>query len=589
MDRWTWFFLALTVIGVVAIYSRTTGYGFTEWDDQGYIYENEDLGPISGDQVILQFRSLVMGNYHPLTMLSYALDIRLFGAEPGALHSTNLVLHLFNALLVFAFLRGLFGRSSLAAVAAALFALHPLRVESVAWLSDRKDLLMLLFGLLSLLAWLRWLRSSSTRWYVLSLLAFICACLSKGMAVSLAPSLFLIDTARQRRVFSWQALKEKLPFLIIALVVGAVAVYAQSDSKAVGEVQHFHFSRAIVAMANLPIYLAQQFVPIGIRAHYGYPLIVSGWPPWHYFVMAAAVPLTAWWWWRKRPHAIVLFAVLFFVLNIAPVLQFIPVGYAVRADRYTYLSGIGWGLLAGWIIHWAGERWRRQALVMTIAAGYAILLGGIAYQRVPVWSDAIAVWDDMLQGAPEAGYFHEARGTSLMKRNRLDEALASLNAAVKYGGMEREGTLFQRANLFIRMRRFQAAEKDLQRVVALKWDKKGAVPFLVYTQSQLGRCDDVIRNVAKYLGKVEGDTDLLNARAWCLFKQGRAAEAALDVEASMRIKADYSGIHFLAAYAHLAQGDSASACEELGKSRQWPLHNPLWQPIRDSLAVSLCN
>ncbi|MBK8340472.1 MAG: glycosyltransferase family 39 protein [Flavobacteriales bacterium] len=225
-NAWFWPLIAAALLAVIAIYHQVPSFAFTDWDDLHYISDNALLKSLSIAQVRTEFSRYVMGNYHPITMLSYSAEIALFGKSPGAMHVTNLLLHLLNVVLVGLFLRKLTRNDLLAALVALLWAVHPMRVESVAWLSARKDLLMLCFGLLMLLAYLRWRDRERPVWYLLAFVAFLFSGLSKAMAVSFVPCLLLIDLARPK-LEGMEALDGKDPFFLAAMVLGLVAVAAQ--------------------------------------------------------------------------------------------------------------------------------------------------------------------------------------------------------------------------------------------------------------------------------------------------------------------------------------------------------------------------
>jgi protein O-mannosyl-transferase len=231
IDKKVWLLLAAMVVGIVLIYARALGYGFTAWDDPGYVTENPALGPLNAHQVGVEFDRNVMGNFHPITMLSYALDISLAGEKSARMmHLTALLLHAVNALLVFLLIRALLGDALFAVLVALLFAWHPMRVESVAWISDRKDLLMMFFGVLTMLCYVKALRSRSVIWLLAALPLFVLACLSKATAVALVPSLLLIDLLAGRSLKTWRPWLEKVLFAAIALVIGLLTVPAPSSS-----------------------------------------------------------------------------------------------------------------------------------------------------------------------------------------------------------------------------------------------------------------------------------------------------------------------------------------------------------------------
>ncbi|MBK9076103.1 MAG: glycosyltransferase family 39 protein [Flavobacteriales bacterium] len=379
--RWFWPLIAAALLAVVAIYHQVPSFAFTDWDDTEYISENALLKGLSGPQVATEFSRYVMGNYHPITMLSYSAEIALFGKSPGAMHVTNLLLHLLNVVLVALFLRKLTKHHLLSALVALLWAVHPMRVESVAWLSARKDLLMLCFGLLMLLAYLQWRERERPVWYLLAFAAFLFSGLSKAMAVSFVPCLLLIDLAQGRSLKAWKPWTEKIPFAAAALIIGVVAVLAQRSVSTIGNVDLSAADRFWTGGANLVIYIVQQLVPIDLNARYAYPL-TNGHLPAHYPALAMiGLAVLALYAWRSSRRTWFIFGIGFLLLHLLPVLQWLPVGQAIRADRYTYAAGIGWSLAIGYVLILLSNKIREARTYLPLLLGALLALPRSALLR----------------------------------------------------------------------------------------------------------------------------------------------------------------------------------------------------------------
>jgi Tfp pilus assembly protein PilF len=585
-DRRTVLCLLLMLVGLLFIYHRTFHYPFTDWDDTKYVAENNDLDALSWDQVRLQFTSYAVGNYHPVTMLSYACEISLFGRDPEVMHRTNVIIHAISCLLVFFFLLRVTGDPWVSVLAALLFAWHPLRVESVAWVSGRKDVLMLLFSLLALIAWLDWSRRGRPVMYAAAFLFFVLACLSKAMAVAIVPSMFVVGLLRNEPLLQWRTWREKLPFIITAIVFGVIAVQAQKSG---GAMDHeLPALRFVVVLANPVFYALQQAVPVGLAAHYGYPEAGDVVPLFIYPLFAAVTLVGLWAWWRRGLPPLVTFCILFFLVNIALVLQIIPVGYAVRADRYTYVAGIGAALLTVILIKALFTRLGRPAWWGGAVLLYAIGSGVLAYQRTEVWSSALNVWDDILATNPKAGSTWMSRGITLKKMGRLDDAMASFDRSVALRPPRQTVPLWHRAMLHMTLGDHGAAANDLGTILREGHNPPGVVPNMVYAKMRAGRCDQVIEDVERYLGHVPGEVDLLNLRAWCLFEQGRASEAIRDVEMSMARDSSYAAIQLLKAMGELAAGGTEAACDRLNRTRGQKIDDELWAGRREELVREHC-
>jgi lipoprotein NlpI len=404
--------LALTALA----YLPALGNDFVNWDDDQYVYENTALrGPspslvrdfveTRGGRPVLPN---VMGNYHPLTMLSLRLDHALAGRDPvkrpdretdlraGVFHATNVALHLVNTLLVFLLAEALASRRA-AAVTALLFGVATLHVESVAWVSERKDVLYAAFFLAALLLYLRYTTTAARRFYGAALGAFVLAVLAKGQAVTLAPTLVAID-ALKGRPLRGRVLAEKIPFFALALVFGLIAIHAQGEggNVLVREAAQPWMRRPLFAAYGLVHYVAQLLVPWGLQAHHSYAQALAR--PFALYVLcpALALLLAAGTFVLGRRGRTLAFGPLFFAINVAPVLQLLPVGSAVMADRYSYVPSIGLFLLVALAFE-AGRRRRavptRRHVDMALAV-YAIVMAGLTARRAAVWHDSLTLWTE---------------------------------------------------------------------------------------------------------------------------------------------------------------------------------------------------
>jgi len=443
---------AIFVLGWAA-YLPALENGLVNWDDGEYVQQNPYTYEVSLDNTRAVFGGFFKGNYHPLTLISLALDRQLGADDPRVLHATSVLLHLLSSLLVFSLVGALFGRRDLAFVVGLLFALHPLHVESVAWVSARKDVLFAFFGLASLRVYVAFTRAhdraggGAARLYGAALLLFVCALLSKAMAVALAPSLLLLDHALGRAWRSPARLLEKLPFFALALGFGALAIAAQRASgQLVGESEWSVIERLALGCSGYVAYLSKLLAPQALSAFYPYPERVAGALPVAYYgyviVMGGVLGLGLGFGLANRhrmtsepersgPLALAFFGLAFFSINIALVLQFIPVGGAVMADRYPYLASLGFFMLVGAASVWAFDRsdaWRRAA-VLALAV-YCLWLGASTHQRSLVWRDSLSLWSDVLAQFPDVPVARVNRALAYFEAGDLAAADRDLSAAL---------------------------------------------------------------------------------------------------------------------------------------------------------------
>ncbi len=379
---------------------------FTGWDDPGYVNENPLIKDLSWEGVRNIFSKPVMGNYHPLTILSYALDYSAAGLEPFRYHAHNLLLHLLGCCMVYWLSLLLSGRWVVGLAAALLFGIHPMHVESVAWISGRKDVLYGVFYFGACIAYLYYLRSAAARrglWYGAVLLLFIAALLAKPVAVSLPPSLLLLDLW-ERRQLKWNLLVEKIPHFLLAMVFGIIAVRVQHTAGAMDmqKVDYNLLERLALGSYALVTYLWKLILPVHLLCFYPYPPKVNGALPvsFYLYLLAAAAVLFCSWYAARRSRELQ-FGLLFFAVNIGLLLQFLPVGEAILADRYTYVPYWGFFFIAAW---WLGGQYEKsvanRTLVSAVAVGLLLVLGYGSSARTEAWMDSNALWRDEIDKEP---------------------------------------------------------------------------------------------------------------------------------------------------------------------------------------------
>jgi protein O-mannosyl-transferase len=399
-----WLLMAVTVAATLFCYKDSVHGEFTNWDDTGYVSENMELREFGISRVADIFTHFSMGNYHPFVMLSYNILYLFFRLNPAPYHIFNIAFHVVNTLLVFYFIYRLSGRKPVPGfIASFLFGVHPLHVESVAWISATKDVLYAFFYLAGLITYLRCKESRQKGYYVATLGLFLFSCLAKAMAVTFPVALFLIDYYRARSMrFSRESILEKLPLLSLSTLFGVTAMFAQKSINAVGEVTTTGFAQHIfVAAHGVWFYIYKMLLPVHLSAFYPYPKLDGSWMPGKYLispVIAALLLLLLYKSWR-RGHSSVAFGISFYLLNIAPVLQFLPVGAAVAADRYFYVSSIGLFFVIGIVAEtfWSRDKMMSYAVVVVLGGTLVFL----TVERTKVWQNSLNLWESVLSEYPD--------------------------------------------------------------------------------------------------------------------------------------------------------------------------------------------
>jgi cytochrome c-type biogenesis protein CcmH/NrfG len=490
-----------------AAFAPSLQNNFTEWDDPGYVTESTLIRDLSGPGIRAMFTRYVQGNYHPLTLLSLAIDYRMGGLSPRTYHLTNVALNAVNSALVFWFALLLTGSLPVATVAGVFFGIHPLHVESVAWVSARKDLLYALFFLGSCIAYMFAVRGEHIRWgrYLLALFLFLLALLCKGMAVPL-PLVFLLIDWYRRKPLTIRSLVEKSPFFLLALVLGFVAIVAQRQQGAIQKLTLYPLGeRLLFAAYGLMAYLWKAFVPVGLSALYPYPR-GSPWSlPAAYYVSPVVISILAVLCWRARRRVPLLtFGAAFFLLTVVLVLQLLPVGRAVIADRYTYVPYIGLGLALGASVPLLGSRSPVLVrLVVALLVAFGAMLFATTGARCRVWRENITLWTDVIRKDPNVGVAYNNLALTFKDRGEYSVAMAYLDRALAVDSTDLEA-----------------------------WANRGNILFLT------GRNDSAIASFNRALAMNPNYPVALTSRGAVHFKRGEFEEARADFDRALSVQPD---------------------------------------------------
>lgn len=470
-DRRAWISMIVIAIACFVAYFPSLKNEFTNWDDDIYVTDNIYMQRLADEDINVLITKNFVSNFHPLTMLSLTLDhiigtspkvkewgeklrgnteeLQQYVADPLIFHFTNLLIHILNTLLVFWFIYMLYGffekrflkdsrswKFEIATIAAALFGIHTLHVESVAWVAERKDVLYTFFYLLAAISYVYYVRRFRITTLILSILLFTCALLSKGMAVSLAVTLFAIDYLTGRKILSRKVIIEKIPFLILAVIFGIRAVTAQRTSGALAEEAVFDFHERIAfASYGLTQYILKLIYPFKLSGYYSYPdKTASGdIPPVYWVFPLVSIALTILFIIAvKKKWKLTAFSILFFILNILLVLQLIPVGNAVMADRYSYVPSIGFFfLLAVGIKKLAQKNIALKSGVTIAFCIYFLLLGYLTFERTKIWKNSLTFWDDVLKYHKNVPAAWNNRGNARKDIGDFEGAIADYNEAIK--------------------------------------------------------------------------------------------------------------------------------------------------------------
>jgi tetratricopeptide (TPR) repeat protein len=435
-SRTEWIFCLLLALVTVAVYGGVFSSDFIRFDDPRYITQNRYVREgLTRDGVAWAFTTFFKSNWHPLTWLSHMLDAELYGLNPAGHHATNLLLHVANSLLLFAVLRTATHAAWPSALVAALFALHPTHVESVAWVAERKDVLSTLFCLLATASYIAYARRGGGARYAATALLLSLGLAAKAMLVSLPFVFLLLDYWPLERLrFDRSALRllvEKLPLFAIAAAFAAVMFAAQSSGGAValGDPVPLHL-RAAHAVVSYGLYVWQTVWPVDLALLYPHPYLPGGtpWQAWQVALAGAWLLGTSVVILRARRHRYLAVGWLWFLGTLLPVIGIVQVGTQGMADRYTYVPCIGLYIIAAWggadlvrgASRWAEGFGAAAALVALVALA---ALAGASHRQVGYWRDTVPLFEHSLAVAPGAYPLQNNLANELFDRGQLDDAI----------------------------------------------------------------------------------------------------------------------------------------------------------------------
>ncbi|NJD92336.1 MAG: hypothetical protein FIA91_12640, partial [Geobacter sp.] len=401
--------ILLIIAATWLLFGRAMGQSFlTNWDDPRYIVQNEAIRGFTWQHLKSAFSSFYVGNYAPLHIISYMVDYSLWGLDARGFTAVNITLHAFNGALLFALFRS-FGAALLPALCGALlFCVHPVQVESVVWLSQRKNLLAMFFSLISFLCYVKWHKSEEpgpAQFYAVALIAFILALLAKSAAVVLPPMLLLYDLNRRRAAGLPKLLRPLLPYLAATGLVAVLAMISQSPEAGGGRAPYHGGTVLSTALTMFPVlvkYLGMLFWPSALSAVYDPPIkssvalaVVAGVG---LFLLLAAAGI---WLYRWKRELFFWYAAFFIAL--LPVSQLVPL-VTLMNDRYLYFPMIGVAGVVCFAVNRLDFRANRGLRGAVIAASAAVLfpLATVSFNRIPVWHDAPTLWADAVHKAPGA-------------------------------------------------------------------------------------------------------------------------------------------------------------------------------------------
>lgn len=546
------------VVATLAVFWQVQNYNFVNFDDDLYVYENRHVQKgLTLESIAWAFTTMPAANWHPLTWLSHMLDCQLFGLNPGRHHITNLFLHIANTLMLFFAFRKLTSRLWSSAFAAALFALHPAHVESVAWVSERKDVLSTFFWMLTMWGYIKYVKRPAVATYFWVVLFFAFGLMCKPMLVSLPFVLLLLDywplcrfrfgpsdrdDKSQPKAMDLRLVWEKVPLLALAAVSSAVTFYAQKHGGAVASLEVIPLKARIAnALISYVNYIAKMIYPSKLAVLYPHP----GMPPWWKITTAClfltAISFIAIRTVRQRPYFMV--GWLWYIGTLVPVIGLVQVGRQAMADRYTYVPLIGLFIIIAWGVPELVAQWRyRKIGLATLATVVLTILMAMTWKQVGYWENSITLFEHALEHTSNNPVMHCSLGVALSDQGRQTEAIRHYSESLRINPNYTKA----HNNMGIALQKDGKMDKAIfHYTAALRVNPNSAKAHnnLGFALAHLGRMDEAIAHFSKALKINPDDAKAHNNLGIALVKTGRVAEAISHYAEALRLNPDYMEAH----------------------------------------------
>ena len=550
---------AATIIAAIwIVYARSLAYPFTNFDDYDYIVDNRHVaGGLTLANVRWALTALYAANWHPLTWISHQIDVSLFGVDdPGKLRIGSIALHCASTILLLLFLLQTTARRWASVVAAAIFALHPLRVESVVWISERKDTLSTFLFLATLLAYVQYTRTRSITRYAMTIILFVLGLAAKPMLVTLPFVLLLIDYWPLQREFTPRLIIEKVPMFALVIPSAIVTMHAQKEA-----INPIAFSvRLANAVVSYGDYILKMLWPKSMAVMYPFHTDIAPVAIIASAILLIAITIIAIRFAKRAPYGIV--GWLWFLGTLVPVIGIVQVGAQAMADRYTYIPSIGFTIAIVWLVA-EPLRGRARLEIGVVSAIVIAVLASVTYAQVGTWTDTIVLFEHAVSVTSQNPQAINALGREYLLRNQYDLAQAEFKPAIAVDPRYAEGydalgstlnelgdvagaeqyfrkaisieprAMYYRdlAELLATSGRVDEALAILQKSIAIKRDPEALAEIAAIK----GDVDNAIRYYHAAVEERPRAPDLHNNLAAMLARKGRDDEAIAEYEAAVRI------------------------------------------------------
>jgi len=581
-----WLMAVSLVVVIIAVYWPAMSYDFINYDDPEIITANPHVqGGLNWEGVKWAFCNTEQHAYWvPLMWLSHMLAFQFFGLNPWGHHLINVLLHAVNTALVFLVFRRMTGATWRSFILAMLFGLHPLRLESVVWITERKDVLSTFFWMLMLWAYLKYVEATQVRnsqsslWFGAALSMFVFGLMSKPMLVTtpfvlllldywplgrFAPSTLNPDQPRAITRFSTirRLVTEKIPFFAIAAAACIATFLAQKQVGAVIAIQNLSLdARVGNALISYCRYLGKLFWPVDLAVFYPHP---GYWPVKQVFLAGGLmVGTSALLFMKRRQYPFLLMGWLWFCGTLVPVIGLAQSGEQAMADRFTYVPSLGVLILVIWGAAELTRRWRNQIFVLSVATSAVIILClGLTRQQLVYWKDSETLFRHALEVTKNNYIAHKALGDVLQKNGQIDEAIRQFQEAIRLKPDDTD-VLYNLGNAFLKKDQVDEAIRQYKEIIRLKPGDTDAHNNLGNALLRQGQTDEAIRQFQEVIRLKPDDAKARNNLGIALGREGQFDEAIRQYQEAIRLKPNDADVHFNLGNALLRLGQTDEAIRQ---------------------------
>ncbi len=528
-------FLVLAVTFIA--FAPSLWNGFTNWDDNRYVTENSTILFLSPESVKKIFTSSYYTLYHPLTILSYAVERHFFYLNPSVYHTTNLILHLFNTLFIFCLILKLGNNMYASFITALLWGIHPLHVESVVWISERKDVLSTFFFLLTLLTYIDFKKYISIKFYILSLFMFFLSLLSKPVGVTVPFVLILFDYYFFKRKFSRTIITDKIPFFLLAIAFAYCTLNSFSSSVPcnISDI----LNNSFIACYGILFYLFKVIWPFNLSIIYNRPEKFSLFIFLSPVITGVLLCLIVY---SRKYTEKICFGFLFFFITVFPLLQLVPNMDQIVADRYTYIPYTGLLYIGGEFFYWLYIKYLNSSRMLKNAAItfftiMVIFLTVLTWQRCKVWHNSITLWNDVLNKNPNLYQALYNRAAGYIYEGEYDKAICDYNLLLKNASTGNStGSIYNnRGYAYYKKGEYDRAIKDFNEAINIRSDFSSAFNNRGKVYIDKGDFNRAILDFDRAINIDGNYMDAINNRGYAYYKKGEYDKSILDFNRALSI------------------------------------------------------